>query len=204
MCVVGPLFGLDFKHRIVFLDGEYSRFVGMLATTRPDGTGTCCLSGVVRVPVLDDAVSLVWGTASTRCGFFSFASTVGCGVSTSPCGASADPPRAKRAGASLMLGNTGFSCRDLDTVRRSPENKFRSHGCQPPLTSPATLHITTWIGSSTSGADDSTCSGRPRLIGNVSKAKPRVRHPLAQLVGRTLTSDLVSKLDMIDLVHVLS
>ena len=81
------------------------------------------LSGVVRVPVLDDVVSLVWrtapsilvgSTASTCCEFLSFAPTVGGGVSTSPCGASADPPRAIRAGGSLMLKT--LSCRDVDIV----------------------------------------------------------------------------------------
>ena len=70
----------------------------------------------------------------------------------------------------------------------SPENKFPSHGCQPPLTSSTILRIPTWIGSSTSGIDDNTCSGHPRLVGNVSTAKPRVDHPLAQFVGHSVLS----------------
>ena len=88
----------------------------------------------------------------------------------------------------------------------SPENirsESRSRGCHLPLTSPTTLHNSTWIKVSTcevldlararslqtanshfgssSGALGSTRSGHPRLAENLPTAKPRVRSPIAQL-----------------------
>ena len=157
--------------------------------------------GVVRVLVLDDFVSLVWARPPR---FLS----------------GARPPHVANSFLLLPLlaaepqlilhtpnvleyllrsGTPGFGVALLTSfvARFSPENKFRSPGYQPPLTS--SLHSPTWIGSSTSGTGDGTCSGHPRLVGNVSTAKPRVDDLLAQLVDRSvnLASYLFSKLDMI-------
>ena len=88
----------------------------------------------------------------------------------------------------------------------SPENiqsESPSRGCHLPQTSPATLHITTWIEVSTcevldlararslqtakshfgssSGTVDNTPSGHPRLVENVPTAKLRVGSLIAQL-----------------------
>ena len=100
-----------------------------------------------------------------------------------------------------MLRNTGFSCRDLDIVRRTLLTRK-----QVPVT---------WLSTATDLFNHSLGQGVPPLAQAVvpvqailawletfPQRKPRVDFLLAQLVGRSVLSPrtLLSKLDMIVLV----
>ena len=133
-CVFGPVFGLLISD------------IGISSPTVESASFSACsppldpvaqelvawltgLSGVVSVSASpDNIVSLVSSTASsnlvgcttsTCCDFSSLASTGDGGIFTTPCGASADLPYAKRAGVSLKLWNTSVWCDALDGPRHT-------------------------------------------------------------------------------------
>ena len=116
------------------------------------GCAAATPDGVVSLVWCSASAALVGGEAPTSCELAALTSTSCGGGSTTPRGASAGPPCARRAGVPLMHKSSWIWCRKLGGILRTPLTM--KHPTRVPITwlslaTDLSNHIPTWIEVST-------------------------------------------------------